>query len=180
MVQAPVYPRKCVFGAIFDFQGVRKSADTGRCQALWIGEARILPAPEAKHASPPSAGPRENQNPVQNRSFFGIIFWHRFWYAFFRLFFEFGIDFGSHFGFIFASFSILFACLFLALILRCSWIDFSCNFRCPERRKPCSRCSGSVISYFSPFSKKHEKSMISASILAPFLHHFPYFLHASF
>ena len=87
-----------------------------------------------------------------------------YFFAYFQIFKRFWPPFGLHF----ATFSILFACLFLALILRCSWIDFSCNFRCPEPRKPCSRCSGSVISYFSPFSKKHEKSMISASIWASF------------
>ena len=29
--KVPVYPQKCGFGAIFDFPGIQKSADTGRC-----------------------------------------------------------------------------------------------------------------------------------------------------
>ena len=90
-VQAPTYPQKCVFGPIFDFPGIRKSADTGRCQAFQIREASISEAPPSE-ACPPylPASPRGIKMASKIASLrlflasnFGIIFGMRFFFYFF-------------------------------------------------------------------------------------------------
>ena len=79
------------------------------------------------------------------------------------------MDFCSHFGCILPSFSILFACLFFASMLHRFWIDFLSFFAC---RKPKILFVFKELRGFSPFSKRYQKSLILASILASFRHHF--------
>ena len=98
-VQVPVYTQTCDLGEVFDFPGVPKSADTGRCQAFQIKEASISEAPPSE-ACPPylpaSTRGIEMASQILLLSFvFGINFSHHFWHAFFPTFYAFGCPFGS-------------------------------------------------------------------------------------
>ena len=113
-----------------------QSADTGRCQAFQIREARTLPASEACPPYLPAStwiiklAPFRDSFSASNFSIiFGMPFFRHFWpfgtpLAPFGTFWAFSMHFGLHFGSLLAHFCFKFAYLFLTLFLHRFYIDF--------------------------------------------------------